>query len=65
MRTLVTAKQMKAVDAHTIHTIGIPSTVLRRITRKFRKKQRKHHAECIMAELLLQRYHNRKNHIDL
>lgn len=28
MRTLVTAKQMKAVDAHTIHTIGIPSMVL-------------------------------------
>ena len=41
------------------------NAVLRRITRKFRKKQRKHHAECIMAELLLQRYHNRKNHIDL
>ncbi|MFR3754337.1 MAG: NAD(P)H-hydrate epimerase [Enterocloster sp.] len=28
MRMLVTAKQMKAVDAHTIHTIGIPSMVL-------------------------------------
>lgn len=28
MRTLVTAKQMKAVDAYTIHTIGVPSMVL-------------------------------------
>ena len=28
MRTLVTGKQMKAVDAHAITTIGIPSMVL-------------------------------------
>lgn len=28
MRVLVTAKQMKAIDAHTIHTIGVPSMVL-------------------------------------
>ena len=28
MRTLVTGKQMKAIDTHTIHTIGIPSLVL-------------------------------------
>lgn len=28
MRTLVTAKQMKAVDAHTIRRVGIPSMVL-------------------------------------
>ena len=25
MRMLVTGKQMKAIDAYTIHTIGIPS----------------------------------------
>ena len=28
MRMLVTGKQMKAIDAYTIHTIGIPSLVL-------------------------------------
>ena len=28
MRTLVTAKQMKAIDAYTIQTIGVPSMVL-------------------------------------
>ena len=28
MRTLVTGKQMKAVDAHAIVTVGIPSMVL-------------------------------------
>ena len=28
MRTLVTAKQMKAIDAYTINTIGVPSMVL-------------------------------------
>ena len=28
MRMLVTGKQMKAIDAYTIRTIGIPSLVL-------------------------------------
>ena len=28
MRMLVTGKQMKAIDAYTIHTIGVPSLVL-------------------------------------
>lgn len=28
MRMLVTGKQMKAIDAYTIHAIGVPSLVL-------------------------------------
>ena len=38
MRMLVTGKQMKAIDAYTIHTIGIPSLVLRHRQQRGRRR---------------------------